>query len=614
MADRGVGRVAFIVGLALALPLAYPLNALLTPDVHPEPIRVVPSLGVAAAAALAWPRRRADVLLAVALAPFLVLPVLTDRPPIVIVGLAVAGTTQVAIVVFGLRHLLGDPVEIRRPWHAVALLCTALAAAAVGATLAELPPTLVDDATTPTDTRWVSWSSSFFVETAVFVPAALALRMPSARLRSRAGRIEAAIALACLAGVLAVAGFVEFVAAFTVAPIAVWLAIRFGSRLAAPAVALSTVAITAIGVRGSGGIQGRLPTPGWAAFAMALVAATVVTTALAQQAADDRSHLSTTLSAVTDVVALTHQDGRIIESWGTSADGVTADELGSIAAGATDDRGRRSISMPSGRTLEHTWMPAPSDRAVHVVRDVTTRQLLRSSRSQRRRDVDRARRAEQEALGARLHDGPIQDLSALLLQFGRLRAAGTSTGAAADIDVLEGRLAATIADLRNLVDLLVPIDVGAGRLAPALADLAARLLDARTVVSIDDSDWRAPPAAERDALYLVGKEALANAAVHARPEEVRITLRADASGWSLSVADDGPGMTTPSAGRRHLGIDLMRQRVRAFGGSLELRRGALGGLEVVAHLPAGGTVLDLDAEAAAAADAAGRALRADRSR
>ncbi len=591
MPERLGTRVALVVGLALALPLAYPLNAGLTPDSYAEPIRVVPSLGVAAALALIWPRRRNEVLGAVALAPFLVLPVTTDRPLPVIVAIAAAGTAQVAIVVFGLERLLGRPVEIRRPSQAVTLLVLALIAAAVGATIAELPPALLEDGATPTDTRWVSWSSSFFIETAICVPAALAFRVPAVRLGTRAGRLEALAALACLAGVLVVAATVDFVAAFTVAPVAVWFGVRFGSRLAAPAVAISTVVITALAVRGSGEIQGRLPTAGWAAFAMALVASVVVTTALAQQATDDRSHLSTTLSAITDVVALADGDGTIIESWGTAPTTIPRSDLAEVVAHGSPEEGRRSFTTADGRTMEHRWVPATSERSVHVIRDVTTRHLLWASQRQRRLDIDRTRRAEQQAIGVRLHDGPIQELTVLLLNLDDLRSElDDDTG----LVKLEKELATAIADLRNLVDLLVPVDVTPGHLAGSLLELATKLLDPHALVSIDETEWVPPGSAVREALYLVGKEAVANAAFHAQPSEVRIVLRTDGSTSELSVADDGPGMTTPSDDRRHLGLELMRARMRAVGGSLQLRRGPLGGLEVVARVPSATTAIDLD--------------------
>jgi signal transduction histidine kinase len=91
------------------------------------------------------------------------------------------------------------------------------------------------------------------------------------------------------------------------------------------------------------------------------------------------------------------------------------------------------------------------------------------------------------------------------------------------------------------------------------------------------------PAAEA-ALYRVAQEALHNALRHAAAAGVRLTLSKTARQVVLEVADDGRGFeggdtganraaAAPSGG---LGLDSMRERAAAAGGTLTIRSGAKG--------------------------------------
>jgi signal transduction histidine kinase len=93
------------------------------------------------------------------------------------------------------------------------------------------------------------------------------------------------------------------------------------------------------------------------------------------------------------------------------------------------------------------------------------------------------------------------------------------------------------------------------------------------------------PVAHEEALYYVGREALANVVKHARATRATVTLTmVRGTTVRLVVADDGVGFGAPAAAFRY-GLAGMRERVAALGGSLHLDNPPAGGARVVAELP-----------------------------
>ena len=102
-------------------------------------------------------------------------------------------------------------------------------------------------------------------------------------------------------------------------------------------------------------------------------------------------------------------------------------------------------------------------------------------------------------------------------------------------------------------------------------------------------------------LYRIAQEAATNALKHAGATHLTVTLRADADGVALEVADDGafrpPGGGPGGGGGDGLsgyGLDSMRRRAEALGGRFALDTGDGTRVRVVvpreapAHIPAAG--------------------------
>ncbi|GFJ81595.1 sensor histidine kinase [Phytohabitans houttuyneae] len=93
------------------------------------------------------------------------------------------------------------------------------------------------------------------------------------------------------------------------------------------------------------------------------------------------------------------------------------------------------------------------------------------------------------------------------------------------------------------------------------------------------------PAAVERAVVRIAQEALTNAARHARPRRLRLSIGYEPEHVVLEVTNDGAGAT---AGRQGSGIPGMRQRAEALGGELHAEPLGDGRFLVRARLPRGG--------------------------
>lgn len=145
--------------------------------------------------------------------------------------------------------------------------------------------------------------------------------------------------------------------------------------------------------------------------------------------------------------------------------------------------------------------------------------------------------------------------------------------------------------LRRISHELRPAILDELGLVPAVEFLASRVargsgLRARVEGALEP---RPEPQVET-ALYRVVQEALANVAKHARARNVTVRLARDGRGLHCTVQDDGSGFDARSAasGRRGLGVAGMRERLNAFGGTLEVDSAPGAGTELRVWIPMGG--------------------------
>jgi signal transduction histidine kinase len=96
---------------------------------------------------------------------------------------------------------------------------------------------------------------------------------------------------------------------------------------------------------------------------------------------------------------------------------------------------------------------------------------------------------------------------------------------------------------------------------------------------------RAVPAEVRHNFFMAFKEALNNAVKHGRPRHIRLSLTLSADAFVFTVADDGAGFVPGVKTFEADGLENMRQRMQAVGGSCQIESALGQGARVVFRLP-----------------------------
>jgi signal transduction histidine kinase len=257
------------------------------------------------------------------------------------------------------------------------------------------------------------------------------------------------------------------------------------------------------------------------------------------------------------------------------------------AVGATAFLVALSLSVPGGSpallALAVVLLPA----AVVVGAAASTARLdglLRVSEAR----LAVAQEEERRRLRHDLHDSLGPALAGVALQLEALPADIESDPEQASRTAarLTARVSEAVEEVRRLVDGLGPD--GSLGLAEALRNEVAGF-DAptlRSTLELDPHDVRDLPAAVEVVALRVVREALANAARHARGDRCTVTVCRDAEHLLVRVRDNGVGL--PTGGRPGgVGLISMRSVAQQVGGSCWVGGAAGGGTEVRLALPLG---------------------------
>lgn len=206
---------------------------------------------------------------------------------------------------------------------------------------------------------------------------------------------------------------------------------------------------------------------------------------------------------------------------------------------------------------------------VAVSRWVLSAGLRRIERD--REDLAEAERAvldaadgERVRLGQELHDGLCQQLGGLrLLALATARSASDTT-TRESLDSLQGLAARALEMARALSHGLYPGDVRACNLAGALERLGTEVAELGSF-EFSFSGPGAEPLSVTDGeamqLYRIAQEAISNAVRHGNPRGLKIGLQAEP--LTLSVEDDGIGLSSTSDGSTTAGVGLSSMHARA---------------------------------------------------
>lgn len=196
---------------------------------------------------------------------------------------------------------------------------------------------------------------------------------------------------------------------------------------------------------------------------------------------------------------------------------------------------------------------------------------------------------EQRRIGEDLHDGLGQHLTGIAFMSKVLESklgekSLPETGEAAKIVKLINE---AINKTRELSRGLLPVVSDAHGLMSALTRYADEIQDLFRIQCRFECD---EPVLIYDVnlathLYHIAREAVNNAIKHGRPKHVVIALSAANGEGSLTVTDDGEGISAIPANNAGMGLNIMRYRANMIGGSLNLGRSATGGTTLVCVFP-----------------------------
>ena len=237
---------------------------------------------------------------------------------------------------------------------------------------------------------------------------------------------------------------------------------------------------------------------------------------------------------------------------------------------------------------------ADIDASIATMRGQYERLLQRLEANEREfrrlgRAVWRVQEDERRRLARELHDGLGQNLTALKHRLGQI-GSELEPGSSPLRDKLDTALAlcaGALEDTRNLSRLLRPPILDDLGLEPALQWLARSTEESARLPVVVEIEALPPLDDElQTLLFRIAQEALNNAAKHAAARSLLLRLVVRDGRLQLQVIDDGGGFDpAQAAAAGGTGLGSMRERLRLYGGQLELRSAPGHGTRLRATVP-----------------------------
>lgn len=503
-------------------------------------------------------------------------------------------TAETVIAVTLLPKALSAELSLGRTRRAIAWIGTSILASLVGAIIAtsDTSSTVIGDRVE----SLLRWTIGDVVGLLLLPPLFVAFRSPWITPRYRLWWTEAMAMSGVLVVTLVAAFQTDAPFPYALVPIVMWLGIRFGPRLAMPAALFTGLGSTYLTSQEIGPFVrfGSDAVVQVQALNVAVALSALVASAHGVRAWNDQQRLRATLEAVPDVIVTLSADGRAQGAWGPpELRSIVSDFIPTNPA-PSDDPLAAALTVASagpihrhasGRILERRTTIVDPQTSLHLFRDVTDQHRAVALRVELENDVDEARLSERRTLARDLHDGPLQLVAAAKLL---LETIDDSTGPEAELLRRSSEvLAEAISQLRSSLTQLS--DVHAVGPTNSLSMFGADVLRSAGIsLTVNDGiDDVALDPRTGNALILIGREAILNAATHSRADHVNIDLTEDDGFIELSIMDNGDGLPDePEDNRLRLGLTNMAVRAEQVGGTVTVRSTDSSGTIIQARLPA----------------------------
>jgi signal transduction histidine kinase len=253
--------------------------------------------------------------------------------------------------------------------------------------------------------------------------------------------------------------------------------------------------------------------------------------------------------------------------------------VGAVALLFVDQLETARKLIPSGATSLVAWVIGDYVRS--------RRQFIAHLVTRHKQDREQAAEDERLRIARELHDVVAHNVSAMAIQAGAARVAGSSDKDA--LASIEQSARDTLAELNKLLGVLRKSPDAPLVPQPTLNDVDMLLKPARDAglqaTMKTTGEPRALPAAVELSAYRIIQEAITNVLKHASASRVEVAVDYGPGVLNLTISDNGTGDSEPHASRAGHGLIGMRERVGLFGGDLSTGSSSLGGFTVRATLP-----------------------------
>jgi len=232
-------------------------------------------------------------------------------------------------------------------------------------------------------------------------------------------------------------------------------------------------------------------------------------------------------------------------------------------------------------------LPGVVKRALAVLESARLVAAAEAERQRLEREVLAISDRERQRVGADLHDGLGQQLTAIELMCVGLKedVGALDPRLGEQLGRITGLLRESIAQTRSLARGLAPLDEQPDALQGGLADLAERANSlGRLSCRVERLSPR--PLGDRAAaghLFRIAQEAVNNAVKHSRARELILRWEDTPEAFRLEITDNGIGI--PGEGARGLGLGIMNYRANIIGAHLTVESKPGRGTSIVCVLP-----------------------------
>ena len=204
------------------------------------------------------------------------------------------------------------------------------------------------------------------------------------------------------------------------------------------------------------------------------------------------------------------------------------------------------------------------------------------------KDVVQAQEQERMDMAREIHDGPLQDVTAMLQQIHMISDDENKTSRLKRAEIIAKSV---VRELRSLCDELAPpwMDLGFAEAVTELAERLAQVYDIQILTDFDDGIRELDLENEKIlSLLRIIQEAVSNAVRHGEADEVNIQLRKDEEIITMEISDNGKGFDAGNINHEtlrvegHRGLASMTERMSLMSGTLKITSEAEKGTVITA--------------------------------